>query len=132
MLVALFLAVIGDLVQQGVTQNDESVTGAATVIVTLALLTVVTAYIGYRVRALRPVLEGEPVVLIANGQVLDSSLRRQRITRQEIEAEARLASIGSFSDIRFAVLETNGRISFLSASDGSGRGDPQGDEPTLA
>ena len=111
----ILLVVIGDLVQQGVTKSDYSVTGATTVILTIALLTVLTAYVSFRFRRLRPVLEGEPIVLVADGEVLDGSLRRERITRDELAAEARLAQIGSLADVRYAVLETNGKISFLTS-----------------
>jgi uncharacterized membrane protein YcaP (DUF421 family) len=110
----ILLVVIGDLVQQGVTQSDYSLTGATTVISTLALLTVFTAWLSYRVRRLRPVLEGEPVVLVVDGEVLERNLRRQRMTVEEVEAEARLQQIASLGDVRFAVLETNGKISFAS------------------
>jgi uncharacterized membrane protein YcaP (DUF421 family) len=109
----ILLVVIGDLVQQGVTQNDQSITGTTTVILTIALLVVGTAYLSFRFRRLRPILEGEPVLLVAEGRLLDANLKRQRITREELEAEARQQSIGSIADVRYAVLETNGRISFL-------------------
>src|SRR4051794_392040 len=109
----IMLVVIGDLVQQGVTQSDYSLTGVVVVLSTLAVLTVFTAYVSYRIRALRPVLEGDPVVLIADGRLLEDNLHRQRMTVEEVRAEARLAQIGSFDDIRWAVLESNGRISFL-------------------
>jgi uncharacterized membrane protein YcaP (DUF421 family) len=109
----ILLVVIGDLVQQSVTQSDYSITGATTVIATLAVLTVATAYVSFRVRALRPILEGNPVVLVADGEILDRNLRHQRVTREELRAEARLQGIGSVSDVRFAILETNGKISFL-------------------
>jgi uncharacterized membrane protein YcaP (DUF421 family) len=112
----ILLVVIGDLVQQGVTQSDYSLTGATTVIVTLSLLTMATAYLSFRVRRLRPVLEGEPIVLVADGRILERALRRERMTVGELEAEARLAQIGSLDDVRFAVLETNGRISFVTHS----------------
>jgi uncharacterized membrane protein YcaP (DUF421 family) len=108
--------VIGDLVQQGVTQSDYSLTGAILAIVTISLLTVATAYVSYRFRTLRPVLEGEPVVLIENGNLLDANLRRERLTVEELIAEARQQSIGSLDDVEWAVLETTGRISFLQAS----------------
>ncbi len=112
----VLLVVLGDLVQQGVTQSDYSLTGATTVILTIAVLVVGTAWLSYRFRRLRPVLEGEPVVLVADGQVLQRNLRRQRITRDELGAEARLAQIGSLDDVRYALLETNGKISFLTDS----------------
>src|SRR5881409_2704321 len=64
----ILLVVIGDLVQQGVTQSDYSLTGATTVIVTLSPLTVVTAYATFRFKRLRPILEGEPIVLVIDGE----------------------------------------------------------------
>jgi uncharacterized membrane protein YcaP (DUF421 family) len=108
----ILLVVIGDLVQQGVTQSDYSLTGATTVIATLALLTVFTAWLSFRVRRLRPLLEGEPVVIIADGRILERNLHRQRMTVEEVEAEARLQQITDLDEVRFAVLETNGQISF--------------------
>lgn len=109
----ILLVVIGDLVQQGVTQSDYSLTGATTVISTLAVLTVATAYLSFRVRRLRPLLEGDPIVLVADGEVLRRPLARQRITVEELGAEARQQSIGSLDEVRFAVLETSGKISFI-------------------
>jgi uncharacterized membrane protein YcaP (DUF421 family) len=108
--------VIGDLVQQGVTQSDYSLTGTTTVIATIALLVVGTAYLSFRFRRLRPILEGEPVLLISDGSVIQRNLRRQRLTVGELEAEARLQSIGALDEVRYAVLETNGQISFLKPS----------------
>jgi uncharacterized membrane protein YcaP (DUF421 family) len=109
----ILLVVMGDLIQQGVTQSDYSLTGATIVIVTIAVLTVGTAYLSFRFRRLRPLLEGEPIVLVADGRVLTANLRRQRMTVEEILAEARLQSIGGLEEIHYAVLETNGRVSFL-------------------
>ncbi|MEA2254706.1 MAG: hypothetical protein QOG35_751 [Solirubrobacteraceae bacterium] len=109
----ILLVVIGDLVQQGVTQSDYSLTGATMVISTIAVLTVTTAYVSFRFRRLRPMLEGEPVLLVADGSVMERNLRRQRMTFDELRAEARLAQVASLDDVRYAVLETNGRVSFI-------------------
>ena len=109
----ILLVVIGDMVQQGVTQSDYSLTGTTIVIATLAAMVVGTAYLSYRFKRLRPLLEGEPTLLISDGRLLERNLRRERMTVQEIRAEARLQSIGSLRDIQYAVLETNGKISFI-------------------
>jgi uncharacterized membrane protein YcaP (DUF421 family) len=109
----ILLVVMGDLIQQGVTQSDYSLTGSTIVIVTIAVLTVGTAYLSFRFRRLRPLLDGEPVVLVAGGRVIESNLRRQRMTVEELLAEARLQSIGGLGEVDYAVLETNGRVSFL-------------------
>src|SRR5881296_2242718 len=91
----ILLVVIGDLVQQGVTQSDYSLTGATTVIVTLSLLTVVTAYATFRFKRLRPILEGEPIVLVIDGEPVERNLRRERMTLEELAATARLKEIAS-------------------------------------
>jgi len=109
----ILLVVIGDLVQQGVTQSDYSLTGAATVIFTMAVLVVVTAWLSFRFARLRPLLEGEPTLLVADGQLLTKNLRRERMTIEEVRSEARQQSIGSLRDVKWAVLETNGKISFI-------------------
>jgi uncharacterized membrane protein YcaP (DUF421 family) len=58
-------------------------------------------------------LEGEPVLLVADGSVMERNLRRRRMTCDELRAEARLAQVASLDDVRYAVLETNGRVSFI-------------------
>jgi uncharacterized membrane protein YcaP (DUF421 family) len=111
----ILLVVSGDLVQQGVTQSDYSLTGALTVIATMALLTIALSYVSFKVPRLRPVLDGEPLVLVQDGEVIERNLRRERITIDELLAEARQQQVGSLDDVRFAVLETNGRISIIPA-----------------
>ena len=112
----ILLVVTGDLVQQGVTQNDESLTGALLAISTIGLLAVALSYLAFKFKRLRPILNGEPIVLVEDGEVIDANLRRQRLTREEIGAEARLEGISSLDDIRWAILETDGRISFVQRS----------------
>ena len=113
----ILLVVLGDLVQQGVTQNDESLTGAMLAISTIGLLTVGLSYLSFRFKRMRPILNGEPIVLVEDGEVIEPNLRRQRLTREEIGAEARLEGISSIEDVRWAILETDGRISFVTRED---------------
>jgi uncharacterized membrane protein YcaP (DUF421 family) len=112
----ILLVVMGDLVQQGITQNDNSVTGTTVVIVTMAVLVVSTAWLGFRFKRVRAVLEGEPIVVVADGRVLEKNLRRQRMTVEELGVEARLQQIASLDDVHYAVLESNGKVSFLTRS----------------
>lgn len=118
----ILLVVTGDLVQQGVTQSDYSLTGAVTVIATIALLTVALSYVSYKVPRLRPMLDGEPLVLVQDGEVIERNLRRERITVGELLAAARQQQLPSLENVRFAVLETNGVISFIPAGDGGSGG----------
>src|SRR5947209_19016646 len=76
----ILLVVLGDLVQQGITQSDESVTGTLIVISTITLLTVAVSWISFRVPRIRPGIEGEPIVLVQDGRPIARNLRRERIT----------------------------------------------------
>ncbi len=109
----ILLVVIGDLVQQGVTQSDYSLTGAVMVVSTLGLLTVAMGYLSFRFRTLRPVLEGEPLVLLEDGRPIMRNLKRERITVEELRASAREQQLASLDDVHLAILETNGAISFI-------------------
>ena len=109
----ILLVMIGDLVQQGVTQNDFSVTGALLVGGTIGLLTVVVSYASFRFPRLRPVLDGEPVIVVEDGKPIQRNLDRNRITLDELAAVARQNQLETLDDVRWAVLETNGRISFI-------------------
>ena len=112
----ILLVVIGDLVQQGVTQNDFSVTGLMLVGGTIGLLTVLVSYSSFKLPFLRPILDGEPVILLEDGEPIRRNLDRNRITVGELEAAARQEGIGSLDDVRWAVLETSGSISFIAKS----------------
>lgn len=109
----ILLIVLGDLVQQGVTQSDYSLVGLAVAASTMALLTVLVSYLSFRFPRLRPVLEGNPVVIVQDGEPIEANLHRERLTLDEVMAQARLQQIESLSEIKWAVLETGGQISFI-------------------
>jgi uncharacterized membrane protein YcaP (DUF421 family) len=110
----ILLVVIGDLVQQGITQSDYSVIGLMLAAGTVALLTVAVSYTAFRFPRARPLLEGEPIVILRDGKPIEKNLRRERLTIEDIEEEARLQQIGSLESVSVAVLENGGQISFIS------------------
>ncbi len=109
----ILLIVVGDLIQQGVTQNDMSVTGLILIVSTVALLQTGFSYLNFRSRRLRTALSGKPVIIVEDGRYLDENMRRERLTREDVEEEARLSEIQSIGQVRWAVLETSGRLSFI-------------------
>jgi uncharacterized membrane protein YcaP (DUF421 family) len=109
----ILLVMIGDLVQQGVTQNDFSVTGLVLATGTIAALTVFVSYSSFRFPRLRPVLDGEPVIVLEKGEPIEKNLDRNRITVEELRAAARLEGYARLDDVEWAVLETTGHISFI-------------------
>jgi uncharacterized membrane protein YcaP (DUF421 family) len=109
----IMLVMLGDLVQQGVTQNDFSVTGLILAGGTIAILSVIVSFTSFKVPRLRPLLDGEPVILVQDGKPIESNMRRNRITLEELAAAARAQQVAHIDDIRWAVLETGGQISVI-------------------
>ncbi len=112
----ILLIVLGDSIQQGLTQDDYSVTGAIIAVGTIAGLQVLFSYVSFRFKPLRPVLDGEPIVIVQDGKPIERNLHRERLAVEEVMEEARLQQISDLDDIEWAVLEPSGNISFVKKS----------------
>lgn len=119
------LVVMGDLIQQGVTHNDFSVTGATLAICTFAFWGVVLSWLSYLFPRLKDPLEGRPQIVIRDGRLCEENLRRDRLTRAEIESEMRLAGIAHIEQVAWAILEPQGKVSFIKRDAGESRQNDQ-------
>lgn len=115
----LLYVVMGDLVQQAVTQQDFSVTGGLLAVGTFAMLTVALSWAQWRFPSLRDVVTGRPELLVADGGLQLDVMRRQRLSVHDLHAAAREQGIRDLDEIELAVLEANGRISFFTRQDSS-------------
>src|SRR3954466_33326 len=97
-LALVLLIVLGDAIQQGLTQDDYSVTGAVIAVTTIAAMQVLTSYLSFRSAHARKVLEGDPIVIVQDGKMIDANLRRERMTADEVAEEMRLQQIASFDE----------------------------------
>jgi uncharacterized membrane protein YcaP (DUF421 family) len=120
----IVLIVIGDLIQQGVTQNDFSLTGAVVAVSTIAFWALVMSWASYLWPRVERLLEGEPRVIVRDGEVIEASLRHNRLTTSEIESEMRLAGMSRLADVAWAILEPRGKISFIQRADAGGEDQP--------
>jgi uncharacterized membrane protein YcaP (DUF421 family) len=127
----IVLVVIGDLIQQGVTQTDFSITGATLAIGTFAFWGLAMSWITYLWPRAERLLDGEARVLVRNGELLKKNLRRDRVTQAEVESEMRLAGIATMSDVAWALIEPNGKISFIRRRD-AGAASVQHDDSSAA
>jgi uncharacterized membrane protein YcaP (DUF421 family) len=112
----ILLIILGDAVQQGLTQDDYSLTGSFLAVGTIAVLQVLVSWIGYRFPRVRPVLEGTPIIVVEDGALIERNLRRERLDPEEVAEAARLEGIAHLSEVKWAVLETTGKISFIKKS----------------
>jgi uncharacterized membrane protein YcaP (DUF421 family) len=109
----ILLVILGDAVQQGLTQDDYSLTGAVLAVGTIALLQVLTSYVNFKFPRLRIVLDGEPLVIVQDGKLLKRNLDRERLTEDDVAEAARQQSITSLDEVEWAIMETSGKFSFI-------------------
>jgi uncharacterized membrane protein YcaP (DUF421 family) len=120
----LLYVTMGDLVQQAITQQDYSVTSGVLAVSTFALLTVVFGWISWRYPKTRPMIHGVPVIIVKDGEPRLDAMAQERMTIDDLYAQARQQGIRTLSDIDLAVLETDGKVS-LFTRDGDSSGAPE-------
>lgn len=113
----VLLIVMGDLIQQGVTQQDNSITGAVTAVSTFVLWILAMSYTSFKNKKARNVLEGQPVIVVREGKPLPKMLRYERLTLDEVKDAAREQGIGDLRQVSIGVLETDGSFSFVRYDD---------------
>lgn len=119
------LVVLGDFVQQAVTHNDYSITGATLAVATFGFWALILGWIAQRSKRMRRLIDGEPKVLVRDGKILGAMLDQDKIPVDELLSEMRLAGIARIAEVEWAILETNGKISFIEKRDDGGQ--PKGD-----
>jgi uncharacterized membrane protein YcaP (DUF421 family) len=112
----ILLIILGDAVQQGLTQDDYSLTGAFLAIGTIALLQMGTSYVNFRFPRVRPLLDGEPIVIVQDGEPIEHNMHRERVTIEDLAEAAREQNIAHIKDVEWAVMETSGKITFIKKS----------------
>lgn len=112
----VLLVVMGDLIQNGVTQSDQSVTGVFLAVSTFAMLTVVFSMMSYKSRRVRTLVQGTPLILVQDGKAIDANLRAERLKIEDVTEQARGEGIERLDDIKWCVLEASGSMSFIKAA----------------
>ena len=111
----ILLVMIGDLVQQGVTQEDYSLTGVLLAVGTFGFWVTALDFITWRSQRVRRLVEGVPLVIIEDGRPVEKTLRLEQIPWEEVLEAARQEGIDDVSNVRLGVLEVNGKMSFITA-----------------
>jgi|SRR5689334_6723273 len=106
------LLTLSNTVQNAIIGDDNSVTGGIIGAITLLAVNWVVVRFLFTHPSLERVVEGDPTVLVDNGQLQEAGLRQELITLAELEAAAHRQGFGSLKDVERAVLEPTGVISF--------------------
>jgi uncharacterized membrane protein YcaP (DUF421 family) len=126
----VLLIVVGDVVQQAVTQEDMSVTGATIVLATMGLLVVGVAALTRRSPGARHVIEGHPTTVVTHGVLDEQAMRQERLPIADLLEAARQKGIDDLAKVEYAIVEPNGRFSFITRDgESSGGGDDDRPDP---
>lgn len=109
----LLLVMLGDIVQQGITQEDYSLTGAILAASTISFWVSMLTYLSWRSRRLGRIIDGTPTVIVVDGKPVDATLKLERLPIDEVLEAARQAGISTLQEVRLGVLEPSGKISFI-------------------
>ncbi len=111
----LLLVTMGDIVQQGITQEDFSLTGAGLAAGTFAFWIMVLTWATWRSDRVRLAVEGVPIVLVQDGVPVDKALALEHMPLAEVLEAARQQGVDDLAQVRLAVLEVSGKISIIKA-----------------
>ncbi len=109
----VLLLVLSNAVQNSMNGGDNSLLGGLISATTLVILNYGVGYLTYRNKRLERAIEGQPQVLIHNGQLFEQVMARAQLTHHELNAALRQAGVSCVEDVRNAILENNGSISVI-------------------
>jgi uncharacterized membrane protein YcaP (DUF421 family) len=110
------LLLIPEIFSTALNRSDDSLSLATVGVITMFLLVFFTGLLTFRSTKAESVLEGEPTILVRDGKLLERNLRRERVTPDEVFSEMHLSGVDRLEDVRWAILETEGKISIIPAA----------------
>lgn len=113
----ILLITVGDLVSQGIVQEDYSLTAAVIAVATFSIAGIALSSLAIHFPPFRPWIEGRARIVVRDGEPLLDMLRAERITIQDIHEAAREQGIRRMRHIELCVLETDGSFSFFTQGD---------------
>lgn len=113
------LLLIPELVSPALHLEDLSITNALIAVCTLFALVFLTSLARYMSEKIEKVISGEPSILVSHGSFIEDNLHKERVDPAEIFNEMHKAGLDELKQVKWAILETDGKISIVAESEGS-------------
>ena len=104
---------IGSIAAEMSTSLENNFWQPVVAMIMYALVAVIISFINTKFVKLRPILSGKTVILYDNGTLFKENFRKAKIDLNEFLVQCRTSGFFNLSDIKTAILEENGKISFL-------------------
>ena len=111
------LLLLSNSVQNAMTGPDTSLLGGIIAAVTLLVMNYFVADLSGANRRFRKFIQGEPSLLVHDGQIMEAHMAKEHVSMDELERAMREHGIASYHDIALAVLEVDGSISMMKYDD---------------
>ncbi|TXC92961.1 DUF421 domain-containing protein [Metabacillus litoralis] len=82
-------------------------------IVGWGLITIVIGLVDIKSKKARVMIEGEPIIVIKNGQIMEQKLRQLRMDTEELISMVRKKNVFSLKDVDYAIMEVDGQLSVM-------------------
>lgn len=109
----VILLLIPELLAHALTQEDYSLTNGFIGVSTLLSLAFLTSVVDYLSKGAADIVEGRPTVLVRHGNLVAANLNRERVSPEEIVAQMRQSGLERVEQVKWGILETDGKISFV-------------------
>ena len=116
----LVVILVGESAQGGLTGGDESALGSLLVAGTLVGLNFLCGFLSARSEFFANLSEGKAVILVRNGEVRTKALRKNNIAESDLDEAIRRAGFSAASEVRLAMLETDGEITVVPRRNNTG------------
>lgn len=112
----ILLLIISEATQQAMVGSDNSMTNAFLLVATLVGLNIVFSELKQHSKPIEHLLDGIPLLIVANGEPLHDRMEKERVDVDDVLDAAREGhGLERLDQIRYAILERNGKISIIPA-----------------
>lgn len=109
----VLLFILGNAVQNSMNGGDNSVTGGLVLVLTLIFVHWLISYFSFKSKRFAQFVDGKPEVLIHNGVLQKATMKKEKITHDELNSILRRNGVNKVEDVKVAIVEGNGEISVI-------------------
>ncbi|MFN8284274.1 MAG: DUF421 domain-containing protein [Chitinophagales bacterium] len=113
----VLIVLISNAVQNAMVGENTSLLGGLTAATVLFSLNLLLGFLMYRFKAIRILVQSEPVTLVYDGKILKQNMKKVLMSDDELYSAIREHGIKDCKDVKLAVLEVDGNISVISGDD---------------
>jgi len=109
----LIVVGLGSAIGDPMIYKEISIPQAMAAVIIAVIFFKVIDYLTLKSRRFRESIEPKPILLVEHGSIVNEGLKRAKMDMAEFEAEMRLSGLEDAREIKYARLESNGKISFI-------------------